>query len=253
MTAASLLFIPGTRPDGQAVRALARRDLGFSVSFDPMRDGAALAERGPDHWLELLAGGMTFDLAGLAPGAAAETPPARHAYGLAEDVAQSGLEALTLRPGAHLAGGLRMMPVVRSLAWLTALLTDLPGVQAVVWHPARCWSAPESFSASVLRWVEGGVFPGFSLAALSETPDRALLSEGLALFTGQELRLEPGLAEDRAEGAKIALRLLHWLAQNGTLTAAQTVPGPDGELLRLEPSADRRLVQVSKDSRTGGA
>ncbi len=122
----------------------------------------------------------------------------------------------------------------------------MPGAQAVAWHPARCWSAPQPFRAGVQRWIEGGAFPGLSLAPLMEGPDGALQSEGLALFVGQELRIEPELAEDPAEGAKLALRLLHWLVESGPLRAMERLVGPNGEPLKLQPSANGRFVRVWK-------
>ena len=137
-----------------------------------------------------------------------------------------------------------MLPVVRSLAWLAARLADLPGARAVAWHPARNWCEAAHFRDSVLRWIEGGVFPGLGLASLVPAPDGGLQSQGLALFTGQELRLEPELAEDRAAGAKIALRLMHWLVEHGRLDAPERLPGPDGQTLRLEPSENARFVRV---------
>jgi hypothetical protein len=166
-----------------------------------------------------------------------------HAFGVGRGD-DAGLEAVVIRPGPHLAAGATMVPVVRMLAWLTAQLAGLPGLQAVAWHPARCLSAPEAFRAGVLRWVEGGPFPVFSLAALADTPDDALQSEGLALFTGQELRLEPSLALDRAASAKIAVRLLDWLVESGPLRRAHALDGPGGARLLLEPSADGRLVRA---------
>jgi hypothetical protein len=69
-------------------------------------------------------------------------------------------------------------------------------------------------------------------------------SQGLALFTGQELRLEPELATDRAEGAKIALRLMHSLVEHGPLDAEERLTGPDGQPLRLEPSENQRFIRV---------
>ena len=92
--------------------------------------------------------------------------------------------------------------------------------------------------------IEGGVFPGLGLAALVPTPDGGMHSQGLALFTGQELRLEPDLASDRATGAKIGLRLMHWLVEHGRLEAPERIPGPDGEPLRMEPSSNGRFVRV---------
>jgi hypothetical protein len=240
------LFAPRDRPDKAAVRALSAGDGGFSISLDPQASEGAQGDAANGVWLELLASGMTFDLAGLAPGAAAERPAMRHVYGLPEAIGSQGLEAITLRPGPHLVAGGTMLPVVRCLAWLTARLAALPGAVAVAWHPARCWSAPQAFRAGVLRWVEGGVFPAFSLAALAETADGALQSEGVALFSSQELRIEPELAEDRAAAAKIGLRLLHWLVESGKLTAGQDVSGPDGQRLRLELSVNGRFVRVRR-------
>ena len=218
------------------------------MSFDPLAESrGTFAGSGSDAmWLELLASGLTFDLTSLAPGEAAEAPACRHLFGLPDEVRHQRFEAVTLSPGPHLAGGEALVPVIRCLAWLAARLAALPGAQAVAWHPARCWSAPQPFRAGVQRWIEGGAFPGLSLAPLMEGPDGALQSEGLALFVGQELRIEPELAEDPAEGAKLALRLLHWLVESGPLRAMERLVGPNGEPLKLQPSANGRFVRVWK-------
>ena len=139
-----------------------------------------------------------------------------------------------------------MVPVVRALAWLGAVLGRLDGVVAIAWHPARCWSAPDLYIEGVRRWAEGGVFPGLTLAGLSLSPDRGMHSEGLALFTGQELRLEPEMIEDQAEGAKLAVRLLDFLIERGRVAETATITGPDGSLLRLEPSANGRFVRICR-------
>ena len=249
MPEASLLFAPGARPGRAALRALSEGDGGFAISLDPLAESAAptAGASGEETWLELLASGLTFDLVGLAPGDGAQAPPARHAFGLPADFQEQRFEAVTLRPGPHLAGGEAMLPVIRCLAWLAARLATLPGTQAVVWHAARCWSAPQPFRAGVQRWVEGGAFPGLSLAALADSPDGAMQSEGLSLFIGQELRLEPDLLDDRAAGGKLALRLMHWLVESGPLTAPQSLTGPDGQALRIEPSSNGRFVRVWKN------
>ena len=247
ISAASLLFAPHERPDRQAVAALAQDNVGFAVSLDPVEEGdPANGSSDRRDWLELIASGLTFDLIGLAPGPAAEAPPLDHALGLPAEFDRGGLESITLRPGPHLAAGAAMLPVVRSLAWLTAQLAELPEARAVAWHPARCWCDPVHFRDSVRRWIEGGVFPGLGLASLAPVPDGGMQSQGLALFTGQELRLEPELAEDRAAGAKIALRLMHWLVEHGRLEAPERLAGPDGQPLRLEPSENTRCVRVWK-------
>jgi hypothetical protein len=251
-SAASLLFAAGRRPEVAAIRDFVARNGEFSISFDPAADGAAGAGSaiGPSSgaedggWLELLANGLTFDLVGLRPGAAAEPPPCVHGYALGVGAQAGGLETLTVRPGPHIAGGHAFPPVVRSLAWLAATLSRLDGVEAVAWQPARSWSGAEYFRAGVLRWVEGGVFPGLGLTALAMAPDGGMQSEGLALFAAQDLRIEPELMRDKAEGAKIGLRLIDYLVENGPIDAPQRLAGPDGQSLRLEPSANGRFVRV---------
>jgi hypothetical protein len=240
--------MPGERPDGQAIIALVKDNAGFAVSHEPADPGVGgndVAEA--VSWVELLANGLTFDLVGLAPGRPAEKPPYGPAFGLPDRFAAESFEAITLQPGPHLAAGGAMLPVVRSLAWLSALLTDLPAVRAVAWHSARSWCAPAYYRDSVLRWIEGGAFPGLGLAALAPTPDGGMQSQGLALFTGQELWLEPGLVADRAAGAKIGLRLMHWLVEHGRLEVTERVPCPDGQPLRLDPSNNGRIVKVWKE------
>ena len=139
-----------------------------------------------------------------------------------------------------------MPPVVRCLALLAAILSDLPGAQAVVWHPARSRSSPEYFRRSVMRWIEGGVFPGLGLTALATLPDGGMQSEGLALFVGRELRVLGGTASSPADTAKLTLRLLHWLVENGGLQEALTLTGPSGEALEMRPLTDERLVEVRR-------
>ena len=235
ISAASLLFAAGERPDVQAVGALAQSTSGFSVSHDPGADAG---------WLELLASGLIYDLKGLAPGPEAEPPPRRHEFGLPADFYEGRLEAVTLQPGPHLAEGATMPPVVRTLAGLAAQLSALPGVHAVAWQPALTWCAPQFFRDSVTRWLEGGVFPGLGLAALVPTTDGGLRSQGLALFTGQELELDPDVADNPAGAAKVGLRLMHWLVEHGRLTGPETLPGPEDQRFQLDPSTDGRFVRV---------
>ncbi len=104
---------------------------------------------------------------------------------------------------------------------------------AVNWHPAHALSDPRYFREAVLRWVEGGAFPGLGLAALVPTEDGGLKSEGLAHFIGQELYLDPTLCEPRGDAAKVALRLMHWLVEHGNLTENVVLTGPSGEPLKL--------------------
>ena len=228
------------------MRAISEKSRQFAVSFDPAEGGVdGAGETGEHCWLELLANGLTFDITGLAPGNAEVLPEQAHHYGLGKDADFSTTEAVTIVPGPHLASGGAMFPVLRCLAWLGALMADLPGVRAVAWHPARSYCEPEYFRTSVLRWIEGGVFPGLGLAALVPTADGGLQSEGLGLFIGQELRLSADLADDRAQGAKIALRLLNWLVENGRVVETSSMMGPSGQVLHLELEQNKQIIKVT--------
>ena len=246
-SAVSLMFAAEHRPGVEAIRQLVANQGGFSISFDPYAEagGAPAATAIPDPvWLELVANGLTFDLMGLSPGPPGEPAPCIHRYGLPANADPGELEGLTLRPGPHLAGGHTMTPVVRTLAWLAASLAHLDGIEAIAWHPARSWSAARYFRDGVMRWIEGGVFPGLGLTSLAMAPDGGMQSEGLALFTGQELRIEPELMADKAVAAKIGVRLIDLLVESGRIDEPQRITDPEGLPLRLEPSANGRFVRV---------
>jgi len=242
-SAVSLLFEAGQRPCARQVRELANKLGQFSLSIDPALEGGA-----DEGWVELLVNGLTFDLAGLGPSSPIVTPGCVHQFALPQDFNQTGFEAITLTPGPHLSGGGAMFPVVRCLALLGAQFSRIDHVRAVAWHPARSCSAPDYFRRGVESWIEGGAFPGLGLTALTSNSDGSLQSEGLALFTDQELRLSPEMCMDRAEAAKVALRLLNWLVEHGRIDQPFTFIGPSGETLELEPSHNLAMLQVWKRS-----
>jgi hypothetical protein len=247
MPAISLLFATGERPSAAAIAKHARTKGGFSVSLDPAAQGSATQGQGTSAcWCELVVNGLTFDLVGLAPGPAGGEPPRGHGYDLPAGIDPERLEAIALRPGPHLAGGATMLPAVRSLASLGAGLAALPRARAVVWHAARNWCSPGRFSDAILRWSDDGVFPALGLAALVIMHDGGMRSEGMALFAGQELRIEPELAEDLAANTRLGMRLLHWLYEHGRLSGREVIRGPGGERLRLEPSPNGRFIRVWK-------
>jgi hypothetical protein len=243
---AALMFAAGCRPDVEAIRNLAEREGGFSISQFLSPRSVSAGEASTDSIaaqlsLEMLSNGLTFDLVGLAPGAAAEGAPCVHGDALA---GIAGLEAVNLRFGPHLSGGHAMMPLIRSLAWIAAMLSALDGAAAVAWHPARRWCGQDFFRDSVFRWINGGGFPVLALTSLAATSDGGMQSEGLALFTGQELRIEPELAVNSVKAEKTATWLVEHLAEAGRVEAAQRLESPGGLFLRLEPSANGRFVRV---------
>lgn len=240
---ASLIFRIDDRPDMAALERAALATDSFAIGHKSDEAGAS-ADPDRVKWVELVSGGMTFDLHGLAPGDTLPLPEIAHALGMTTDFAGGGYGALTIAPGPHLASGTPMVPVLRSLAQLVARLSKLPGLQGIVWHASRTCCEPEYFHKSIMHWIDGGPFPGLGLTALNPTPDGGLASEGLSLWTRQELQLDPAVATDKAEGAKIALRLLHWLVENGQLSQSQLLTGPAGEQLMLNPSENLSIVKV---------
>lgn len=232
----ALLFRKGTRPDAVAVRALADNG-GFGVSHDPSRtDGAG-------NWLELLVNGLAFDLVGLAGGPAAAMPAVRHRFGI-EDAQLGELETVALAAGPHLSGGEALLPIVRSQLALALQLAQLPGLAAVGWVPAQTRMAVDYFGTVASAWLEGRAFPALGLTALVPALDGGLHSEGLAFFTGQELRIEPELVEDREQATRLAVRLINQLAAQDAVDRRFEFTGPDGAALSLEPSANGRFVRV---------
>lgn len=247
----SLLFHPAARPVVEAIRELASEGGAFSVSHDPSLRNAEADQPHAEMpateeviWLELLADGLTFDLTGLGPAAPAQIAECVYRFDLPDDLDISELEAVCLTPGPHLAGGERLTPVVRAMVGLAAELCSLDALVAVAWHPARSCIGPRYFTSIVNNWLEGGVFPGLGLVGLADAVDGGMQSEGVAFFTGQELRIERELAEDRAAAAKIAVRLIDFLVEHGPFEDKAEVPGPDGRMLRIEPSANGRFVRV---------
>jgi len=172
-------------------------------------------------------------------------PEIMHRFGLPETFDPQSLEAVSLVPGPHLAGGEHLLPVVRSQMALAIELCALPGLAAIGWGPALSASSAEHFSSSVARWLEGGVFPGFGLTALREVPGGGLQSTGLAFFTGQELAIPAELARDKPAAARLALRLIHELVGAGGLAQREEITGLDGEALVLAPCEGGALIEVS--------
>lgn len=235
----SLVFAPGQRPDVAAVQALANAPVRASAGprfvtshVPPLAEG----------WVELLASGLTYDCAGLAPAAPAATPTGGALLGLEQ---QPAGEAISLSPGPHLVEATGMLPVVRVLAGLGAQLASLPGTTAVIWNPARCWMPPAYFSKVVGNWLADGPFPALGLTSLERESDGAIVSVGLSLLTGQELRFLPDAKLVPADIARIAVRLIHALIERDPLTSPHTFLGPDRETLLVTPSLQGTQLDVT--------
>ena len=142
--------------------------------------------------------------------------------------------------------------VPAAIAGLGAALATLPGVKAVVWTPATSWIAPDLYRRSIGDWLAGGAFPGLALTALERERNGAMLSHGLHLLIGQEVRFEPDKRLSSATMARLALRLIHELVQSGPLQQERDFKGPDGEHLLAVPVRDGTQVRILLSGLGGG-
>lgn len=241
MSGISLLFAVGARPTVGDVERLLAGPEGIGKV-------AQISHRPPEDqgWIELLASGLTFDLRGLAPGNGATVPPHSHLYGLSQDIGKFEFEAISLVPGVHIAAGGALLPVVRVLMRLAAVLTTELPVRAVCWNPAQAWMEPKYFSRIMAHWLSGGPFPSLGLTALRRRDDGAVESSGLAYFTGQELCVAEHDEAAGSETMKLAARVIDKLVAHGRLEKSETFAGLEGERLIAEPSPDGRYVVVTK-------
>src|SRR5690606_29511193 len=171
----SLLFAPDHRPDAAAILDFCERIDAFSASY--AEGGTADDDPAKGCWVEMLASGLVFDLCGLAPGppgAAERCEFTTDLEGEATEWSARGLEAITLGPGPHLQGGEAVIPVVRTMCWVGAQLSELSGVEALAWHAAGSWISPSFFRSSTMHWLDGGPFPARGLTAHKPTPDGGL-------------------------------------------------------------------------------
>ena len=231
----ALLFAPGTRPSAKALAELAERDGAFMLSHVPAGDPG---------WVEALLTGLTFELHGLAPGQAEPARPVAHRYGLPSGWWEPRLEAVTVRPGPHLAAGRAMLPVVRGCIALGAALAALPGVEAAVWLPARVAMGAEYFRGIAADWLGGGAFPALGLTALGDASDGGLQTHGLAFFLGRELHVARWPDASGEALARLTVRAVHALIESGPEAVPTRLTGPDGEALAL--AVDGHIVRLRR-------
>lgn len=239
----SVHFADGNRPDAAAIARLTD-DVGEGHAAEGGRFRISHSPTASAGWVELLASGLAFDLAGLAPGEGVSPPPPVHLFGFDQAPILVPDAALHLAVGAHLSGGSGLLPVVRTMVALGARLARLDGAVAVGWYPARSVIEAGLFCRMIDGWLAGGAFPALGLTALARDPDGGLRSEGLAHFIGQELRIEPHHGEPLADAAKLALRLIHGFVESGPVSAAFEATGLNGSRLLVEPSANRNFIRV---------
>jgi len=240
-----LFFAEGKRPSARAIeRALA----GVASGAGSTRARISHLPEGDAGWLELLSSGLTFDLSGLAPGPGADLPERRQVLGLSPDTLAAKLEAVALVPGPHVSAGAALLPVLRVLCGLAAALAQALPVEVVGWRTAGTWMAPAYFTRIIDAWLAGGAFPSLGLTALELTEGGAVVSNGLAFFTGQEVRVEPVEGATPAETVKLAVRIVDLLVGQGAVLTDEELAGPDGSVISARPDRGGGLVTVRRSA-----
>lgn len=246
-----LLFAKGKRPDRLALAAFAAGRPAIGISHDPFAAGDPHAETpwpGQQHWLELLCDGLTFDLAGLAPGPQSTFPQLDHRFDYPDLPTARDHEVLSLGAGPHLAAAGNAMPLMRTLLGLACqMVRHFDDLTAVCWTPARSVIGRRFFESVTSAWLEGGPFPALGLTAFVDTGDGALESSGLAFWIGRELRIEPPLGSDRVAATRLGIRLVNHLVLAGSVAGDERIMGPDGTPLLLRPSRERAVISVWRE------
>lgn len=206
---------------------------------------STIAGERPRPAFELLLGGLTFDLfvMSLEPG------HMHRQYVNARDTADAGCMsstcAVVLVPGPHLAGAEGTLLIVRALWALGAKLAGAVGaIAGFGWRPSATVRSAAAFVAATEAWERNGSVPSPGLITFKPVLDNALQSAGLAHFTGQEVRMEPALAGDGEPAVRLGQQIAQMLIHRGVLSAPELFTGPAGETIRLEPSANGRVVRV---------
>lgn len=245
---AALLFKPGMRPQLDGIATVAQTS-GFTLVESARqvtkREGHASIE--VLQSIELLRNGLTFDLAGLSPGQAARYPIIPHRHDLPSHLDPGALEAITLLPGPHLAGGQRMLPGVRVAAALLTELARCPGLVALSWLPSGTCVSPRWFTQSVTDWLAGGLFPALPLVSLVRQPDGSIVSQGLQWITGRDFRLDcraGTLAPTHGQDMKHAARVADWLVRQDPFNAACTPAISGAGPVRFSIDRDGSLAAV---------
>lgn len=221
------------------------------ITHDPLPDAAPHSEAlwpGQQHWIELLRDGLTFDLAGLAPGQESPFPTLAHRFDLADLPGAADHEVMTLRPAPHLAASGNSMPVMRALLGLACeMVRHFDDLVAVGWAPAQTAIGRRFFESVTTAWLEGGPFPALGLTAFVQTADQALESVGLNFWIGQELRIELPLSLDRVAATRLGIRLVNHLVIVGGLEADDRIIAPDGTPLVLRASSRSSIISVQRE------
>ncbi|MDA9918439.1 DUF3383 domain-containing protein [Erythrobacter sp.] len=258
-----MLFASGKRPDRASLEGFAEAHRSTAITHAPVSDSplqlvvdegetvknaAALIDQSNSVWVELLRDGLAFDLSGMRPGPHSDLPQIDFRYDCENSPEALRLEALSLAPGQHLAGGANSMPIAKALVAVACDMINYFGeLVAVAWGPARSVIGRRYFESVASAWLDGGPFPALGLTSFKEVSDGALQSIGLDFWIGQELRIELPLSSEKIEATRLGVRIINQLVMIGGLDQSERVTAPDGTHLVMRPSRNGKFVRVTRE------
>ncbi|WP_147395495.1 hypothetical protein [Altericroceibacterium spongiae] len=229
----SLYFGKGLRPDFNTVRNL------FSEKNEVDECHLTASNK-----ISFVLPGLFLELTGIRPGNMAIVPRPLRMPDKFSEFRFSDVETLSLSMPFEAKQSRLWSSINLTFAKLLSDFTHLPGVEAVQWHPARSLCLPDIFQRSIESWERGKDFLGQELISAAPMADGGIQTEGLWLFAGQEVRIEPELVEPKRGNSELALHLAQYFAHNGPLTKPMRFKSPLSGYLRAEPSSNGRFIRV---------
>lgn len=254
------LFDADQRPNSFAVHRFVKQVPGLSISFDPSssiqrqtlnsieshEDDQGVVDTDSVGWLELHSSGLTFDLIGLGDGPTVTLPQTDHEFDCDGNFDRSSLSTVNLVPSEHLIAGEATMPILQGLLRLARdFVQHFEQTKYLIWPHSKSIIGRRFFESTVTAFLDGGAFPALGLTAFHEVADGGLETVGLAHFIGQELRLDANIVNDRVAATRLGVRLVNQLVLTGAVNGPEQLTGMDGQIIRLEPSENGRLIRVS--------
>lgn len=228
----------------EAIASAPSVEIGQDLRAASGRGSAACIPSGAPFY-EAVIDGLTFDLCARECDAALLRQDGEPRTVVEALLPYAGRNAVCITPGPHVAAADGAVTITRALIRLGAGIAGLlPDVEAVVWPMSEWSAAPADFASVADAWWQGGSLPVPGMVQFKPTLDGSLQSVGLAHFTGQELRIEGGIAADPSHAQRLGARLAEMLVHRGRLTGVEQFAGPSGEQLRLESSVNGRYVRA---------
>ncbi|MXP25081.1 hypothetical protein GRI39_03345 [Altererythrobacter indicus] len=232
----SVFFTPGKRPSFDAIWRMCE-DSGNTIELRSATVGRT----------SLSYAGFQFELNGLSPGRPAFVPRETRNARIGVEFRSGEFESVELSLWVAKNVEFRLANPVRALTHVAAELSELPDARAVQWNRSKNLCQTERFRNAIRKWPKRDALPSEGLISICRMPDGGLQTDGLHLFSGQEVRLEPEVAEAVTESHQIALSIAQRFAREGALAAPMRIKNPFGGHLRIEPSENKRFIRVWVD------